>query len=79
MHKPEAFLDLHRLSEDQRIDMIGHTVTEHGKTVAVCVDDITGKPERYIAKVQKLFPGVAVLGQFKGPTPGVVTIKFGPQ
>lgn len=77
--KPEAFVDLHRLTEDQRIDMIGHTVTEHGKTVAVCVDDVPGKADRYSRKVLDRYPGVVELDRFRGPTPGVITIKFGPQ
>lgn len=77
--RPEAFLDTHKLSEDQRIDVIGHAVTEHGKTVAVCVDDVVGKPERYIKKLKERFPGVVVLERVKGPVAGVVTIRVGPQ
>lgn len=77
--KPEAFVDMHRLSEDQRIEMIGHTVTEHGKTVGVCVDDEPGKPERYVRKMQRRFPTVVLLDRIKGPVKGVVTLKFGPQ
>lgn len=77
--KPEAVVDLHRLSEDERIDAIGHVVTEHGKTVGVCVDDQPEKVARYIRKLKARFPGVAVLSQNKGPVPGVVTIRVGPQ
>lgn len=77
--KPEAFVDLHRLSEDERIAHIGHMVTEHGKTVGVCVDDINSKVDRYIKKVLGRFPGVALLDRVKGPVAGVVTLRFGPQ
>lgn len=77
--KPEALVDLHSLSEDERIGVIGHTVTEHGKTVAVCVDDNAAKVARYIRKLRERFPGIVVLSQEKGPTRGVVTIRVGPQ
>lgn len=78
MKRPEAYVDLHSLAEDERIDMIGHTVTVHGKTAAVCVDDLPGKPERYIDKLTRRFPGLRIIDQCKGPTPGVITIRVGP-
>jgi len=77
--RPEAFVDLHALSEDERIQMIGHTVVAHGKTVGVMVDDLPGKVERYLKKLRERFPTVVVLSQTKGPVDGVVTIKVGPQ
>ena len=79
MKKPDGYADLADLPEDERIKIIGHTITVHLKTVAVCVDDQPGKPERYIKKMTERFPGVVVIDQFKGPVPDVVTIRFGPR
>lgn len=79
MKKPEGFADLHLLAEDDRITVIGRYVTEHGKTVGVCVDDVPGKPERYARKLRERFPGIVILDTTKGPTAGVVTIRVGPQ
>lgn len=75
---PKAFLDLHRLEEDRRIEMIGHTVMEHRQTAAVVTDADPGKRERYIAKLRERFPGIVVLKEFDGPTPGAVTVTLGP-
>jgi hypothetical protein len=77
--KPEGYADLHALSEDERIGVIGHTVTAHGKTVAVCVDDQPAKVERYKRKLRERFPSVVILDTTKGPVKGVVTIRVGPQ
>jgi hypothetical protein len=77
--KPEGYSDLHKLSEDERIEVIGHTVTVHGKTVAVCVDDVQAKVDRYVQKLQARFPGVVILDITKGPVAGVRTIRVGPQ
>jgi len=79
MKKPEGFVDLHALSEDERIDMIGHAVTVHGKTVGVLIDDQPGKVERYRRKLRDRFPAAVVLDQTSGPVEGVVTIRVGPQ
>lgn len=75
---PEALVDLHKLTEDQRIDHIGHVVTAHGKTVAICVDATPGKAERYVRKLKRKFPGVTLIDTTDGPTKGVVTIRVGP-
>ena len=74
----EAYLDLRRLEEDKRIDMIGHTVMVHKKTAAVITDSDPGKLERYIAKLKKRFPGIVVLGKDKGPVANTVYVKLGP-
>jgi hypothetical protein len=73
---PRGFADLADLPEDERIKFIAHHVLAHGLTVAVCVDDEVGKPERYAEKLRAL--GVAVLSQDKGPVANVVTLKVGP-
>lgn len=69
-------VDLHNLSEDDRIDVIGKIV-EQDKTVAIMVDDEPGKPQRYISKVIERYPNVMVLDRVAGPVKGVTTIKFG--
>lgn len=79
MKTPKGFADLADLPEDARIDIIGRTVVELGKTVAVCLDDQPAKVERYIAKLRARFPAVVVLEQITGPVAGVITLKLGPQ
>jgi len=76
MSLPRGFADLADLPEDERIQIIAHHVRDHGLTVAVCVDDEPGKPERYAEKLTAL--GVRVLSQDKGPVANVVTLKVGP-
>lgn len=71
-----GFADLADLPEDERIQAIAHQVLAHGLTVAVCVDDWPGKPERYAQKLRAL--GVVVLSQHKGPVANVITLKVGP-
>lgn len=64
------------MEEDDRItETVGALKSTTGE-VAVCTDDIPGKPERYIAKVQKLLPSAKVVKQFKGPVANVVSIIF---
>jgi hypothetical protein len=79
MKKPEGFADLGDFQEDDRIQIIGQYVLNHGKTVGVCIDDSPGKAERYIRKMKKEFPTVIFLDQTKGPVANVVTLRFGPQ
>jgi hypothetical protein len=74
--RPRGFQDLADLPEDERIAAIAHYVLEHGLTVAVCVDDWPGKPERYAQKLRAR--GVVVLSQQSGPIAKVVTLKVGP-
>lgn len=76
MAKPKGFADLADLPEDKRIELIVHHVRDHGRTVAVCVDDEPGKPERYAKKLAE--KGCLVLEQLKGPVKGVVTLRVGP-
>ncbi len=73
---PRGFADLADLPEDERIKIIAHHVLVHGETIAVCVDDLPGKPERYARKLKAL--GIAILSQTKGPVKDVVTLKVGP-
>ena len=77
MKKP-YFADLADFEEDKRIEMIGHTVMAHKKTVAFVTDSDPGKAERYIDKLKKRFPGIVIVDRFDGPVSNTVTVKVGP-
>ncbi len=55
MKKKIPYIDLHKLSEDERIEMIGHRVIEHNQTIGFIVED-DKKADRYIRKLEKRFP-----------------------
>ncbi len=58
---PKAFIDLHRLPEDERIIVIGEYCLLHpSEKVAVPTDDEPGKPERYKRKIEEKFPQLKV-------------------
>jgi hypothetical protein len=58
---PKAFVDLHRLPEDDRIVVIGEYCLAHPtERVAVPTDDEPGKPERYKRKIEKKYPQLRV-------------------
>lgn len=76
--KAVPYADLHTLSEDDRITLAGKAVMNDRLTIGVLTDDEPGKPERYIAKLKERFPGIVIVGQWKGPVKGCVTIKVGP-
>jgi hypothetical protein len=74
------FLDLHSVTEDKRIEMIGHRAVEHGETVGFLVDVVNGdhaKGDRYIEKLKRQFPSITVLYRGDGPVDDVETIKVG--
>lgn len=73
----EGYSDLADLPEDERIRIVGETVTLHGKTVGLCVDDTPGKADRYKRKLRERFPGVVILDTKRGPVKGVITIRVG--
>lgn len=77
--KPEGFIDLGELKEDERIATIGHAVVVQGKTVSVLVDDLPDKIARYKRKLKEQFPAAVILDEFKGPIANVYTLKVGPQ
>jgi hypothetical protein len=77
-HRPK-YADLHHLSEDERIELIGRQVVEKNAICGVLVDDKPGIAGRYILKLKELFPQLKVIDVFSGPTRGVVTIKVGPR
>ena len=58
---PKAFVDLHRLPEDQRIVVIGEYCLAHpSEKIAVPVDDEPDKPERYKRKLEVKYPQLRV-------------------
>ena len=85
---PRAALDLHRLNENDRIKLIGESVmnapaSSGDKPImnAFFVDDDV-KADRYIAKLQKRFPGIRVIDRQttalgSGSKP-VVLVRVGP-
>lgn len=77
--RPEGFSDLADLPEDQRIEIIGTYVLQHGKTVGVVVEDSQPKIDRYVKKVRDRFPAIALIDVTKGPVDGTSLIRFGPQ
>lgn len=77
-HKPK-YADLHHLSEDDRIELIGRQVTDSNAICGVIVDDEVGKAGRYILKLKERFPQLKVFDVFNGPFKGVITIKVGPR
>lgn len=78
-HKLRGYADLHQLTEDERIQVIGEHVVRQNEIIGVCVDAQPGKAGRYVKKLRENFPQLEVFDVFDGPTPGVVTIKVGPR
>lgn len=70
--------ELHKLTEDRRIKVIGEKAAE-GNLVGVLLDDDEEKIARYIKKVTDRHPTVGLIDRHQGPTPGVVTLRFGPK
>lgn len=72
---PRAFMDLHRLSEDERIAVIGEfCLANPARRVAVPTDDEQGKAERYKRKLEERYPQLRV--ELAGPLmKGVVLLR----
>lgn len=76
---PKVFTDLADFAEDARIGIIGRTVLDQNKTVAVCVDkEPPAKVQRYMKKLRGRFKGIKIEGPFNGPVKGVVFINVSP-
>jgi hypothetical protein len=77
-HKPKVFLDVHRLTEDSRIEMIGDTAIS-GRVVAFVVDaegtDGYAKADRYIKKLKQRFPSLRIVFRGEGPVDNCITVK----
>jgi len=58
----DGILDMHRVSEDERIDIIGNRcLLAMGQEVKFAVDDDSnepGKADRYVAKLKARFPSL---------------------
>lgn len=55
-------VDLSKLSEDDRIRLIGNTVMNQRLSTWCLTDDVPGKVERYRAKLKDFFP-MLILGE----------------
>lgn len=74
------FIDLASLSEDERIEMIGHRAVDHREIVGFMVDIENGshaKGDRYIEKLKRIFPSIKVMFRGDGPVAEVETIQIG--
>ena len=79
----KAFLDTHRLNENDRIEMIGKSVMDAPASSADkppmngFVVETDAKADRYIAKLQKRFPGIRVID--RNPfLNGMILVRIGP-
>lgn len=79
MSKPKGYADIADLPEDERIKIIGETVTQQGAIVGVCVDSTPGKADRYKRKLLARFPNLVIIDTTDGPVKDVVTIRMGPR
>lgn len=76
----EAYVDMHRLPEDERIKLIGRAVMLHGKTCSVFVDDQPlDKRERYANKLRQQFPGIVLSAWMPGTAGTVYCIAAPPK
>lgn len=72
----EIFVDLGDLSEDARIDILGHRSQDHGETNVFVVED-DEKADRYIAKLTSRYK-VKILRRGVGPITNSVFVEVGP-
>lgn len=73
-----TFVDTFTLAEDDRIKLIGETCLKHKALIGFVVESGAGKAERYIEKLQKMFPGIRVVDQFEGPMKGMTSVRIAP-
>lgn len=77
-----AFADLHKLPEDDRINVIGNAVMKLpiGRLVGIVVDDDKhepGKADRYLEKLFVRFPDLAVVDRTPdSPIKNVVLVRI---
>ena len=80
----KAFFDLKRLNENERIDLIGRSVMDEPAssadkpTMNGFIVENEAKADRYVAKLEKRFPGIRIISRGPGPTPGLILIRVGP-
>lgn len=79
--KAKLYADLYKLPEDKRIELIGQFVMKHKQTVAFLTDcgpGDEGKADRYIEKLDKMYPGIRVVSVENGPVANTICIKLAP-
>lgn len=75
MKRPK-YANLGELTEDKRIELIGHRVVDHHEQVAFIVED-DAKADRYVAKLLEQFLGLIV--KHRGPGPkGTIAVVLIP-
>lgn len=72
------FVDIADHEEDRRIEIIGHQVIAHNRTVRFITDDEPDKADRYIRKLEAKFPGIRVIARGNGPVKKIVWVQVGP-
>lgn len=70
-----AFVDISKMSENQRIKYTGNFVTESGNSAWCMTDGEPGKPERYKKKMGEWFP-LLKLGEIKRSFPAAGCAGF---
>jgi hypothetical protein len=79
-----AYIDAASLNENDRIIMIGSSVMKAPASsadkplVAGFIVETDEKADRYIAKLQKRFPGIRVIDRNPGPVADTVLVRVGP-
>ena len=75
-------LDLHRLSENDRIELIGRSVMAVPSSSADkpplngFIVETEEKADRYIRKLEKQFPGIRIVDRGPGPAAGTVLVRI---
>lgn len=75
MKQLPPFADLYKFKEDDRIQIIGRYTMEKGMTCGFIVENEL-KAKRYMAKLQKGFPNIVILGMW--PFQGQILVKTAP-
>jgi hypothetical protein len=76
--------DLHRLSENDRIKLIGESVMNapagsgDKPPMNGFIVETEEKADRYIAKLLKRFPGIRIIDRQPGPVVGTILVRVGP-
>jgi hypothetical protein len=74
---PKAFVDLHSLSEDDRIEMIVATV-DAGNVCGIFVDDAEAA-DRYVRKMGDRVKVIDRIAGMMAKAPGVIFLRVGPR
>lgn len=80
----KAFLDTHRLNENDRIEIIGGSVmnapasSTEKPVMNGFIVETEEKADRYIRKLQKRFPSIRIIDRGPGPTAGTILVRVGP-